>query len=1513
MFKLPNIQKKSVIADIPKNHIKDKKRESDMGFINKQSKYAKNEVVGVVEETPEEIAEKLAAEKQRQGKANGMEEQESTFCGRIRFDFAIKEEVPVILCEECEVEPAVAKCIQVKGAGCNQVFCASCCFLCHPNSDIGRSVHEHIALGLIRPLMEADTSTVTKESEFHLPASVFDAKEAMKHKDITAPNTLISSFDNDPRNRGVTQGEGGSVQPEALTVTDIKKPTKEELARDRNTAVFHPSETPNKAYPKYKTGNVLVFMDPDTGHEAYGRIVCEYDQRHGISAPTMIRGPNAPYYYVVEMINLLSNVGGIVGLLELLDREVLPDNEVLTEEVVEPTEAELTAAAAKAAEDAKPPPSKFPVIEGVVSVEIRDSLNIARNLNQRLKAAKAVKIFGPRRHMLCYPYGSGISEGNSGGPEEDDSSEMPDFMAMAKPAPRIALENQDFSTEDLKHEAERLLSTIPKVSAAQQMIDAQKAQRQHSANEAKAVRKQVMREAFHAARSDESFTYEPMWFSGIEYSRQATPIDAGRTDLMFPLIHKRNHTLFEPKEIYSDGHSLAIPNPNHDASDHINSPLHVHAQEVLTPKFVHGSTTPPNRNHVPDSEPLAAEWSAPRLSSPGVFAPNNRTALALANASAANSRVGSVSGSRVGTANGVGGSGVNSRTNSPLKGTRHFHAPVLGASSSVGGTHATHTHTHTHEASKDGSPTEHRSGSSSPVRMVKRSISFDQDTKRAMFSRSASMANIPITSYTLVEDDEEEEASVGPVDPRKFTMDSSSEVLVKTGSMRSIDIFQPQVLPASSNQGTEDRNRGLVDSVFGETANNNTLPGASSGRVGSAASTFRAPSAESGATVHRTLTSSSVVVPLPRRVPAEEVKATLDEYNSMHSDENLHEYSKKNHPMYDIKPFSAAGGSRVGSGGAASGAAEAEANTPYVSGNIARQQHMPLLPSPTLSRSNSMRGAGLMPDLKVHMPAPLIRSTSSMRMLPDAADGPGSGGVSPMRIATAQRLISPTAHASRVGTGMSGTHGRQDVSTRASRSGQGITVRGGEAEVKKLEMGENDYEPFERDPYSEFTSKGGPMIPALTTKELAASLAHGVQKIDYLPYNSELVIAQEERGFRSRHARSRKSSADPNGPHSIVETLIQETISPERSRPGSHQTPGFYELAKQQAVGSASRGNTASSTAEQLNMVSYETNFNTDNMPLYQTIPSRQMTGTGSRPYTHYPDSYDMQAPSHRYGHHNGELERTHDKHVDHFVDHYGKPLHEDVPEIVRDTDVRTIVGSRTVGKKNADGSMNTSTLRSTGATTGVMCFSNTAYTYNNKPSELANSKEQVFHSSLRGKPGSPNKSRAGKRDGTAYGHDNIQQRVLLPWQEQEIRDAHLSSNVATLRTYINSLCKTSEDIKSLTNPKMYKMLQKILIIAEPDLCRPEDQQKLVLNYKFSFLKTFLDEKFFSIFKKLTQWGFETWKENMDHMKSQMCHYRAQNIQKYARRWLCRVSAKHVPLLLFLASCFVFRFFTLSI
>jgi hypothetical protein len=258
--------------------------------------------------------------------------------GRIKFEGMIADdEAPTtIICEECETVYATT-CCEI----CDQVFCSKCASLTHISEDLDNPLHEHERPtlanpdGFVRPLKYGDKSRVELKNPFHLPLGVFTEEDMMLRKDenavdITSSNTL-----------SLAQGR--------------EEPSK---------AVF--------STPKFKVGDQLVFDDPATGEESYGRVVSEWDFRHGVVAPPIIRGENTGVMYIIDIIGTVQSVSGYAALVR------------------------------------KPPPAgklnSFPEIrsetgEKVGDMAHREELAISRDINRKLFEMQEYNLYGPRFHM----------------------------------------------------------------------------------------------------------------------------------------------------------------------------------------------------------------------------------------------------------------------------------------------------------------------------------------------------------------------------------------------------------------------------------------------------------------------------------------------------------------------------------------------------------------------------------------------------------------------------------------------------------------------------------------------------------------------------------------------------------------------------------------------------------------------------------------------------------------------------------------------------------------------------------------------------------------------------------------------------------------------------------------------------------------------------------------------------------------------------------------------------------
>ena len=231
-------------------------------------------------------------------------------------------------CEECTKQYARLYC-----GFCIQLFCQKCYDLCHqPINEMSQHPHEQVDIfgkSMIRPIAEGDKSKVIIDNTFYLPEHEFEENDykSKAKVDITKENSLSIS--------------------------------KNYKASKDTTNIFNGDI--------FEVGERVLFMDPETNLEAYGRIVSELDMRHGEVAPTLIRGNESVLYYIVEKIDLLSSVGSIDKLLKVIAE--------------------------------KPPPPEYPLLYDVQYIPFRDNKLVAKELDKRIAAAKAVQELGPRKHL----------------------------------------------------------------------------------------------------------------------------------------------------------------------------------------------------------------------------------------------------------------------------------------------------------------------------------------------------------------------------------------------------------------------------------------------------------------------------------------------------------------------------------------------------------------------------------------------------------------------------------------------------------------------------------------------------------------------------------------------------------------------------------------------------------------------------------------------------------------------------------------------------------------------------------------------------------------------------------------------------------------------------------------------------------------------------------------------------------------------------------------------------------
>lgn len=249
-------------------------------------------------------------------------------CGRIRFEgiTIIAEEPLRLLCEECEKSYSVIYC-----AACDQVMCGKCADLTHQRGNAGTILHPHETPDrwgkiLIRPVEKGDISRVKIEKVFSLPNYEIHEEDLAYQTDLTKPNSLTTCL-------------------------------KEDIQKSKQTF----------GSAQYSSGEILLFIDPATCEQAFGRVISEWDFRHGRVAPSIIRGDKSGVWYVVEMIDLIANVGSLDDVIKVIKEQ--------------------------------PQPKEYPIFEGVEDIPYRHDIIKARDYNDLVKDLNKVLKYGPINHL----------------------------------------------------------------------------------------------------------------------------------------------------------------------------------------------------------------------------------------------------------------------------------------------------------------------------------------------------------------------------------------------------------------------------------------------------------------------------------------------------------------------------------------------------------------------------------------------------------------------------------------------------------------------------------------------------------------------------------------------------------------------------------------------------------------------------------------------------------------------------------------------------------------------------------------------------------------------------------------------------------------------------------------------------------------------------------------------------------------------------------------------------------
>ena len=138
----------------------------------------------------------------------------------------------------------------------------------------------------------------------------------------------------------------------------VKKNPLRDLSRPgtlstNSATVSQPSTKPYTSLPKFDVHQIMLFKDPDSGKDAYGRIVSQWDVRTASQAPAIIRTDGSPVCYIVERLGLIDSVANLDELCRLAE--------------VRPKE-----------EDA------FAIFEGVEDVENRHAYSDAKAIDRRI-------------------------------------------------------------------------------------------------------------------------------------------------------------------------------------------------------------------------------------------------------------------------------------------------------------------------------------------------------------------------------------------------------------------------------------------------------------------------------------------------------------------------------------------------------------------------------------------------------------------------------------------------------------------------------------------------------------------------------------------------------------------------------------------------------------------------------------------------------------------------------------------------------------------------------------------------------------------------------------------------------------------------------------------------------------------------------------------------------------------------------------------------------------------------
>ena len=192
-------------------------------------------------------------------------------------------------------------------------------------------MHFHEEKGWIRPLQFGDKSRVVPPPNFVMPDEDLFPEDMMKVRDLSVPHSLA------------TQNFPNSNELKSSVSDEYKS--------------------------KFPANQMVIFKDPITGRDAFGRVLTEWSETGSAAAPPGFRGAGSKLFYVVEMLGLIANARKISNLLRLCNPVVKKKNE------------------------------NYGTIAGSVDVENRYTSKLARNIEKKIAQYEAVQRLGPINHL----------------------------------------------------------------------------------------------------------------------------------------------------------------------------------------------------------------------------------------------------------------------------------------------------------------------------------------------------------------------------------------------------------------------------------------------------------------------------------------------------------------------------------------------------------------------------------------------------------------------------------------------------------------------------------------------------------------------------------------------------------------------------------------------------------------------------------------------------------------------------------------------------------------------------------------------------------------------------------------------------------------------------------------------------------------------------------------------------------------------------------------------------------